>query len=226
MISREYAEEDFLLLSGIQHFAYCRRQWALIHIENQWSDNYFTATGNIIHEKAHDPFLKEKRGDTVIVRAMPIHSFSLGLSGECDVVELKRCNNGIALNGFDGKWSVCPIEYKRGAAKADDCDRLQLAAQVICLEEMLACDITNGCLYYDKSHRRESVEITDELKQTVRKMSEEMHKLFSSGYTPRVKASKKCDLCSLKEVCVPKLMGRMPVADYILSHIEPTGEDV
>lgn len=220
MTTREYSEDDFLMLSGIQHFAFCRRQWALIHIERQWAENYFTASGSIMHSKAHDAFATEKRGDTVITRAMPVHSFSLGINGECDVVELKRDPNGIALNGFDGLWCVCPVEYKRGASKTDDCDRLQLTAQVICLEEMLVCDIPYAYVYYDKTHRRERVEITAALRQKVSELSEEMHKYYSSGYTPRVKPTKKCDSCSLNGVCLPKLNSAPPVHDYLINRIE------
>ena len=127
-----YNEDEYLLLSGIQHFAFCRRQWALIHIEQQWAENYRTVDGNIMHERVHDADLHEKRGDTIITRAMAVSSARLGLSGECDAVELKRSDDGTELFGLEGKYSVTPVEYKRGEPKEDDCDILQLTAQALC----------------------------------------------------------------------------------------------
>jgi CRISPR-associated exonuclease, Cas4 family len=111
---KDYKEENFLQLAGIQHFAFCRRQWALIHIENQWEDNVRTVEGQIIHDKAHDKFALESRGDLLISRGMPVFSASLGISGECDVVEFHKNNEGINIAGKDGLYSVVPIEYKRG----------------------------------------------------------------------------------------------------------------
>lgn len=130
-----YREEDFLQLSGIQHFVFCRRQWALSYIEMQWQENVRTAEGRILHEKAHDPSLKEKRGDLLIVRAMPVHSREMGVSGECDVVEFHKAPEGISLAGREGTYIAIPVEYKRGIPKTDDSDILQVAAQAMCLEK-------------------------------------------------------------------------------------------
>ena len=133
----EYDEEEYLMLSGIQHFAFCRRQWALIHIEQVWTENLRTAEGRLQHDNAHDPFFVENRKDKHIVRAMPVHSRVLGVSGECDVVEFEKSQVGIILFGKEGYYSVLPIEYKHGEPKHDDCDILQVVAQAMCLEEML-----------------------------------------------------------------------------------------
>lgn len=211
----EYSDDEYLQLSGIQHFEFCPRQWALIHIEKQWSDNYFTASGNIIHENAHDPFFNEKRGGCIISRAMAIHSPRLGISGECDIVEFTRSDKGINLPGQYELWSVCPVEYKLGEPKENDCDRVQLAAQVICLEEMLVCDIPRACIYYNKIRRREYVDITDELRSKVTSDTALMHKYFDAGYTPRAKKSPKCRACSLADLCLPRLMSCASVADYV-----------
>ena len=132
-----YKEEDYLQLSGIQHFAFCRRQWALAYIELQWDENVRTVEGKLLHEKAHDPTNAEKRGDLIISRGMPVYSRELGISGECDVVEFHRSQDGITLFGRDGLYEVIPIEYKRGKPKENDVDILQLMAQALCLEEML-----------------------------------------------------------------------------------------
>ena len=105
-----YKEEEYLQLSGIQHFSFCRRQWALIHIEQQWAENVRTADGRILHEKAHDASSREKRGDLLITRDMSIHSAELGVSGSCDVVEFRRGVNGIPLQGQEGSWQPYPVE--------------------------------------------------------------------------------------------------------------------
>ena len=126
-----YSEDEYLMLSGIQHFVFCRRQWALIHIEQQWEENYRTVDGNIMHERVHDAEFHEKRGDLVITRAMAVSSSRLGISGECDAVELRKADDGIELFGMDGKYSITPIEYKRGEPKEDDCDVVQLMAQAL-----------------------------------------------------------------------------------------------
>lgn len=106
----EYREEDYLMISGLQHFAFCRRQWALIHIERQWAENTHTAIGEIMHKKVHDPFLSEKRKDILIVRALPVSSHILGLSGECDVVEFHKQEDGVKLHGHRGLYGIYPIE--------------------------------------------------------------------------------------------------------------------
>ena len=136
-----YSEDELLMLSGIQHIAFCERQWALIHIEQQWSENVLTVEGHHLHEKADNPFEAENRGNVAIIRALPLVSLQLGFSGIADVVELARAGhdvtNSIPVSGREGKWLPVPVEYKRGKPKADHCDEVQLCAQVMCIEEML-----------------------------------------------------------------------------------------
>lgn len=201
-----YCEDDYLLISGLQHFAFCQRQWALIHIENQWAENLRTMDGQIMHKNAHDGSFREKRGDVIITRDMRVFSAYLGITGACDVVEFHRAENGITLFGLDGTYSVFPVEYKRGSPRTDDANALQLCAQAMCLEEMLCCDIPSGALYYGEIHRRETVEFTPRLRQSVRDMLEQMHALYFRGYTPKVKPTKSCNACSLKEICLPKIL--------------------
>lgn len=210
-----YKEDDFLQLSGIQHFAFCRRQWALIHIELEWEENVRTVEGVLLHEKAHDASIKEKRGNLIITRAMPIHSRELGISGECDVVEFHKSKEGITLSGIEGKYTVTPVEYKRGKPKNNDFDVLQVTAQALCLEEMLCCEIPFGYIYYGEIKHRIKVEFTEELRQKVKSMFLEMHKYFEQRYTPKVKISKSCNACSLKDVCIPKLNKELSVKKYI-----------
>ncbi|MCQ5122638.1 CRISPR-associated protein Cas4 [Massilicoli timonensis] len=210
-----YKEDDFLQLSGIQHFAFCRRQWALIHIELEWEENVRTVEGVLLHEKAHDASIKEKRGNLIITRALPIHSRELGISGECDVVEFHKSKEGITLSGIEGKYTVTPVEYKRGKPKNNDFDVLQVTAQALCLEEMLCCEIPFGYIYYGEIKHRIKVEFTEELRQKVKSMFLEMHKYFEQRYTPKVKISKSCNACSLKDVCIPKLNKELSVKKYI-----------
>lgn len=210
-----YAEEDYLMLSGIQHFAFCRRQWALIHIEQQWAENYRTTAGELMHKKAHEEGSFEKRGDLLIVRGLRIASRELGLSGQCDVVEFHQMADGVPLFGYDGKWSPVPIEYKHGVPKENNADELQLCAQAICLEEMFQTDIPDGYLYYGENRRRSHVEFTDDLREEVKKAAKEMHELFQRGYTPNVKPTKKCRACSLENLCIPRLQKAESVRKYI-----------
>ena len=198
-----------LQISGLQHFSFCRRQWALIHIEQQWSENYFTADGNILHQRSDDPFATEKRGGLIISRALPVRSDRLGVSGTCDVVEFRSSPGGVPIAGREGTWLPTPVEFKRGKSKENDADRLQLCAQAICLEEILCCPpIERAYLFYGETRRREEVALTHELRDMVEKMLIEMRALYDRGHTPRVKSSKKCQSCSLRDICLPKMARR------------------
>ena len=195
-----YREEDYLMLSGLQHFAYCRRQWALIHIEQQWAENERTVDGQIFHSVAHDKARIEKRGDLLITRGLPVKSAKLGMSGICDVVEFHKSEEGVSLASYEGLWQPYPVEYKKGLPKLNEADEMQLCGQAICLEEMLLCRIPGGSLFYGENRRRETVEFTEELRGKVYDMAKEMHVLWDKGYTPRVKPQKGCNACSLKEI--------------------------
>ena len=202
-----YNEDEFLQLSGIQHFAFCRRQWALIHIEMQWKENLRTVEGRILHENAHNPEMNEKRGNVIVVRAMPVHSRKMGVSGECDVVEFHKSDKGAHINGREGVYMPVP-----------------LAAQALCLEEMFCTDINYGYIYYGETRHRLKVDFDDEIRNEVVKLFEEMHLYYRRGYTPKVKISKKCNACSLKDLCVPVLNKNKSVAEYIDKFISETGE--
>lgn len=219
-----YNEDEFLQLSGIQHFAFCRRQWALIHIEMQWKENLRTVEGQILHENAHNPEMNEKRGNVIVVRAMPVHSRKMGVSGECDVVEFHKSDKGAHINGREGVYMPVPVEYKRGEPKSDNIDILQLAAQALCLEEMFCTDINYGYIYYGETRHRLKVDFDDEIRNEVVKLFEEMRLYYRRGYTPKVKISKKCNACSLKDLCVPVLNKNKSVAEYIDKFISETGE--
>lgn len=210
-----YREEDYLQLSGLQHFAFCRRQWALIHIEQQWAENFRTADGRVMHEHAHDGSSREKRGNVIVTRAMRISSAELGVSGECDVVEFHKSPDGIAIRGLEGKYTVIPVEYKRGQPKDNDCDALQLCAQALCLEEMLCCNIPDAYLYYGETHRRYTVVLNEALREKTVSMIDEMHQLYARQHTPKVKRTKACNACSMKDICLPVLNKSRSAAEYI-----------
>lgn len=212
----EYQEEDYLSLSGIQHFEFCRRQWALIHIEQQWEENLRTVEGNIFHKNAHKNNFTEKRKNTLVTRGMRIFSKRMGISGICDVVEFHRDDeNGVSIFEREGKYNVYPVEYKKGEPKLEDMDVLQMTAQAMCLEEMLCCQVDKGYLYYGKTKHRIEVKITEELREKVISDFKEMHQYYEKRYTPKVKRKKSCNACSLKEVCLPVLCKHILVKDYI-----------
>ena len=215
-----YQEEDLLPLSGLQHFAFCRRQWALIHVENQWQENLRTTEGHLLHQRAHDGTQRERRGDTLILRGLPIVSYTLGLSGQCDIVEFHLTPEGIPLRGEEGLWLPYPVEYKRGKPKEHRADELQLCAQAMCLEEMLCCEIPQAALFYGEPRRRMAVVLSQELRQTVRDFSGEMHQYAQRGYTPKAKPGKFCSACSLKDLCLPQLTRRGAVSGYLKNALE------
>lgn len=212
--------DDYLMMSGLQHFSFCRRQWALIHLEQQWAENQRTVEGRLVHATAHDETRTEKRGNLLIVRGMRVVSHRLRLSGACDVVEFRADPEGIPLQDYPGRWQPMPVEYKHGKAKESNADRLQLCAQAMALEEMLVCSIPVAALYYAETRRRESVPLTEELRAETQAMADEMNQYFQRGYTPKVKPGTFCNACSMKDICLPKLCKRLNVKTYIAKHLE------
>lgn len=216
----EYSEDEYLQLAGIQHFSFCRRQWALIHIEQEWSENVRTVEGSLLHERAHDDQLIEKRGSILITRGLEVSSKELGIYGICDVVEFHQNQQGGVLYHYEGNWMPMAVEYKRGKPKTSDADRLQLCAQTMCLEELFHCDIEKGALYYHEVSHREVVEIDDGLRNQVCQITKEMHELYVKQRTPKVKTGKHCFACSMKDICIPELNKKLDVASYIHRHLE------
>lgn len=216
-----YTEDDFLQLSGIQHFSFCRRQWALIHVEGIWAENKFTAAGEVEHKRVHDTYA-DSRGGVITMRGLRVTSKTCGISGTCDAVEFYPVTaDGIRLRGKEGEWEVVPVEYKHGRSKANDCDRLQLVAQAMCLEEMFSCKITRGYLFYFETRRRECIDVTDDLRRSVTDMFKEMHSYMQRGYTPRATQTKACKSCSLVNECIPEAFNKRETAgEYIRRHIE------
>ncbi len=218
----EYNDDSLLQLSGIQHFAFCPRQWALIHIENQWAENVHTVEGDIFHERAHGEERAEKRGDVIVLRGVRVFSEMLGVTGKCDVVEFRRSTGGVELHGREGLWQPYPVEYKKGGPKEGGADELQLCCQAMCLEEMLACRILEGSLFYGEPRRRTRVELTPELRSLTEDMLKQMRAYYVRGYTPRPKRALRCKACSLADICLPRLETAVPVKTYIKTVLEET----
>jgi CRISPR-associated exonuclease Cas4 len=189
-----FTEDQLLPLSALQHWLYCPRQCALIHLEQVWAENKFTAEGQVLHHKAHEGEDETKAGVRV-TRSMSVRSLELGISGQCDIVEFHQ--NGL----------VVPVEYKRGKPKTHRADEVQLCAQAMCLEEMLSVAISNGCLFYGENRRRTTVEFDTALRQLVVETSTALHAMIDSRQTPMADyLAKRCDACSLIDLCQPKAM--------------------
>ncbi len=194
-----YTEDNLIMLSALQHYVFCERQCALIHIEQVWEENRWTAEGRIQHERVHDQE-GETRAGVRIERGLSLRSLRLGLVGVADVVEFHPQPGG--------GWRPFPVEYKRGKPKPDHCDEVQLCGQAMCLEEMIGEEVPEGALFYGKIRRRHDVVFTPELRKTTEETAVGVHKLLDAGITPPAVYEKKCKQCSLIEVCLPKSLGR------------------
>lgn len=207
-----YIEDDLLMLSALQHILFCERQCALIHIEQVWVENMFTAQGRIMHERV-DQTGHESRRNVRLEFGVPIRSLRLGLIGKADMVEFHR--------QADGGWLPFPVEYKRGRPKKENWDKVQLCAQGLCLEEMLGVIIFGGALFYGKNRRRQEVAFDDDLRQQTENTARMLHRLIAGGITPLPVYGKKCDTCSLKNICLPKTLGkRRRVENYLRQSLE------
>jgi CRISPR-associated exonuclease Cas4 len=190
-----YDESSLIALSALQHYSFCPRQCALIHVEQLWHENRLTAEGRAMHEKAHSGD-SETRGNVRIARSIALRSLELGITGVADVVEFHTLS--------DGSIRVFPVEYKHGKPKDGNCDRVQLCAQAMCLEEMLSNQILCGALFYGRTRRREEVEFSDELRTETVDLCRKVHALIDSSITPPPVYSPRCRSCSLYDLCMPK----------------------
>ncbi len=194
-----YTEDDLLMLSALQHLLFCPRQCALIHIEQAWTENRFTAEGRVLHERVHTA-ATDSRTTIRVEYDMPLRSLRLGLSGRADIVEMHLQDNKA--------WQPFPVEYKRGRPKKDDSDRVQLCAQALCLEEMLACTVPEGALYYGQKKRRTPVLFDDRLRRITEETAARLHDLLSSTITPPPQYSRRCESCSFIDTCLPRTVGK------------------
>ena len=210
------------MLSGIQHYMFCPRQWALIHIEQQWAENRLTTEGQLLHKNVDNPFYRQKNGDTITLRSLHIASKRLGLYGITDAVELIPSDSpedSITHNRYPGYWKPYPVEYKRGHSKPDERDEVQLAAQAMCLEEMYGINIPYGALYYDEVKHRETIAISDGLRKTTQQCAKQMHDIFKSGIMPKPVKTSHCRNCSLKDICMPEMSDCTQVKTYLNNNL-------
>lgn len=194
-----YTDESLLPLSGIQHFAFCERQWALIHVEKQWAENVRTVEGRQLHERVDDPYFTETRNNVKVARSVPLVSRRLGLYGVADVIEYQR------IIESNDSLEIRIVEYKRGKPKPDDRDEVQLCAQAMCIEEMLEVKLDYGYFFYGETRHRHRVDFDEKLRKKVIELAGRMHGLFEKGITPAAIKSNKCRNCSLADVCLPIL---------------------
>jgi CRISPR-associated exonuclease Cas4 len=205
--TNNFSEDDFIMISALQHYAFCERQCALIHIEQIWDENRATAEGRIMHERVHDQD-GESRGEVRIEYGLPLRSLRLGLVGKADVVEFHRLEKG--------GWQPFPVEYKRGKPKVDHCDLIQLCAQALCLEEMLSFSIPAGAIFYGRTRRRLDVSFDDSLRTETEDAVKKARALIASGITPPPVYEKRCESCSLMAQCLPKtIQKRRSVKTYL-----------
>lgn len=207
----KYIEDELVMVSALQHYLFCPRQCAFIHIEQQWRENRFTAEGRILHERVHGGG-RESRRTVRVEFNVPIRSLRLGLAGRADIVEFHLQEGGL--------WQPLPVEYKRGRPKKDETDRVQLCAQALCLEEMLGCSIPEGALYYGEKKRRTAVVFDDGLRKTTEQTAIAVHALLAGGKTPPPSYAKRCENCSFIPSCLPKIATRKRVARYLKSMVE------
>jgi CRISPR-associated exonuclease Cas4 len=214
-----YAEQDLIPLSALQHYLFCPRQCALIHVEQIWEESRLTAEGRILHDRV-DKGGTETRRDVKRVFGLPIRSLRLGLVGKADVVEFQR--------RADGRWIPYPVEHKRGRRKEEDWDRVQLCAQALCLEEMLNVSVPEGALFYGKEQRREVVEIGDTLRRKTEEVAAAVHRMLAEGRTPPPAYAPKCDNCSLVGICLPRAAGGRGnrVARYLANVLEEPSRNI
>lgn len=217
-----YRDDEMLALSGIQHFRFCPRQWALIHLEQQWADNHLTIEGQLLHKHIDDPFYRQKCGEHITLRSVSIASHELGLYGLSDAIELlpsEDADNTIRHPKYPGNWIPVPVEYKHGKPKQQEVDEIQLAAQAMCLEEMYSIRIAYGEFFYGEIRHRIRVEITPGIRGIVRECSAKMHEILRNRRVPRVSRGKYCGRCSLNNICMPEISDCGKVETYLKNNL-------
>jgi len=226
-----YAEEDLLPLSALQHLIFCERQCALIHVEQIWDENRFTAEGHIMHERVHEVG-EESRGNVRTARGVALRSLRLGLVGKADVVEFHLVLSSVSSarecelehGAGSEQWRPFPVEHKRGKPKPDESDRVQLCAQALCLEEMLGVDVPSGAVFYGRTRHRLDVEFDRALRGRTEEAAGKLHELVRTGATPKPVYTKKCRNCSLNDECLPQVLHKKRSVRAYLDRVLEEGE--
>lgn len=205
-------DADLIPISALQHFLYCPRQCALIHVECQWAESRHTAEGRLLHERADQP-QAQRRKQLRTLTAMPLLSLELGITGIADVVEFHR--EGSLERAF-------PVEYKRGRPKAHRADEVQLCAQALCLEQMLSSSVPAGAIFYGVTRRRKDVCFDEALRALTRQTIAATRAMIAAATTPSATYdSRRCDACSLIDICQPRWLCREQSVDgWLKQHLE------
>ena len=219
------ADDELIMLSALQHYLFCPRQCALIHIDGAWNENYLTASGRQLHERV-DRTGGETRRDVHLATALRLISARLGIMGVADMVEFHLASSefeggvrvAVPLAGRSGCWKPLPVEYKRGRPKPHRADEVQLCAQALCLEEMLGVSISEGALFYGETRKRTSVLFDGELRALTEETVVAVRKLLTEETLPPSVVSKGCLACSLYETCQPKAASERPSAEGWIRH--------
>lgn len=221
-------DDDTVPLSALQHWLFCPRQCALIHVERQWLENRYTAEGKVLHERV-DTGGQETRGDLRVLRAVPLLSRRLGIHGVADVVEATRAAidhpDACALPGLPGMWRLEPVEYKRGSPKPTACDTVQLCAQAICLEEQFGARIASASLFYFKTRRRLAVPLDAHLRRTTEDACSAIASMMATGHIPPPVNDYRCSACSLAPVCQPRLSVRTSASRWCADQFHHSFDD-
>lgn len=216
---RRYTDEELLTISEIQHFCFCPRQWQLITLEQAWQDNHLTASGQLLHRRVDRPELSDRVGEVITLRRVPLVSYTLGLQGLSDAVELTPLEDPDAKPfvhpAYPGRWRATPVEYKRGRPKRHSADKLQLCAQTIALEEMYDIIIPVAFLYYGETRHRLPVTIDEALRSECRATAREMHEAFARRSAIPPHYSARCRSCSLFDDCLPRIAGHRSAKAYL-----------
>ncbi len=222
-------DDELIMISALQHYIFCPRQCALIHVEQNWSENYLTASGKVMHEHV-DTRGHQKRKDYCTATSIRLTSKKLGLVGIADMLEFHQVSEstdaagrvvGARLENLPLFWMPYPVEYKHGKPKEHRADEIQLCAQALCLEEMLNVEILKGALFYGKTRRREEIEFDDGLRKETEETAFKVHELVKKGVTPVATYGKWCEACSVFESCRPReFSSRYPAKKWLARRIQ------
>jgi len=191
--------EEPVMISALNQYVYCPRRCALMHVEGVFEENQFTLEGSILHSRTDTPGVEERLG-VRIVRALPLFSRKLGLTGKADIVEFQR--------GEDGTEVPYPVDYKRGRRRKWDNDDIQLCAQGLCLEEMIGVRVPAGAIFHATARRRREVPFTGELRSLTLRTIDEVRELVRARVIPAAVLLPKCDGCSLRGICMPEITSK------------------
>ena len=218
-----FDEDELLPISALQHFVFCPRRCALVHIERLWVPNVFTVEGEMLHERV-DELGRESRVTVIVSHGVGIRSLQYGITGILDVVEFQSVSAespGCPLADKQGNWLPYPIEYKRGTVTRGFGDDVQLCAQALCLEEMLGCAVANGAIFYKATKKRREIRFTHHLREQTVEAIAGTRKLLETGSTPPAEYGKKCETCSMIDLCQPKALGGSSTAgSYLAQYVK------